>query len=311
MLKTYEHFLKYDKKICPYCLNKSQIKNKLNENLNNISSLQVNVPLKGCVNNCKSCIAKIHNTQDKIKMISNDIIDKEKYLNNLKLIRQKCDTAVLTSDFGEPIQNINFIKEFGELNKKLDNPFKTEIQTTGVLLNDKNISILKDINLDVVSLSIFDIFDNKNNLDIIDVNKKLRYDFVDICKKIKENGFILRLSINLIKEYEKYSMKQLFDIIEEINPDQLTFKILWCNTDDNPINQWIKINKADVSILSNISNYIINNNGKKIGNNKYIYNGISIFLVEDCMIGNYIIIRNDGELYNSWLDCSPINYNNK
>lgn len=305
MLKTYKSFLNI-KEICPYCLEKSQSLNNINENLNNITSLQINVPLKECVNNCKSCIAKIHNTQNKIKMISNVIIDKEKYLNNLKMVRNKCDNAILTSDFGEPIQNVKFIKQFGELNKKLDNPFKTEIQTTGVLLNDENISILKDINLNIVSLSIFDIFDNENNLEIINVNKKLRYNFIDICKKIKDNGFTLRLSINLIKEYEKYSMKKLFDIIEKINPDQLTFKMLWCNSDNNPINNWIKFNKSDISVLSDISNYILNNNGKKIGRNKYNYNGISIFLVEDCMVGNYLIIRNDGELYNSWLDCVPI-----
>jgi hypothetical protein len=314
MINNYNKFIKYEFKICPYCLNIHQSinNNTINENLNDkISSLQINVPLKGCVNNCKSCIAKIHNTQDKIKMLNNIIIDENKYFENLKLVRRKCDTAVLTSDHGEPIQNINFIKQFGKLNKLLDNPFKIEIQTTGVLLNDNNISLLKDIGLNVVSLSVFDIFDNINNLNIIDVKKNLRYDILNVCKKIKDNGFILRLSINLIKEYEKYSMEKLFDIINEIKPDQLTFKILWCNDDDNPINQWIKINKANETVLSKISNYIINNNGEKINNNKYIYNNISIFLVENCMIGNYLIIRNDGELYNSWLSCNPIKSENK
>lgn len=304
---SYYQFSDFHKSVCPYCLDKYQNNFFINENLNDkISSLQINVPLNGCVNNCKSCIAKIHNTQDKIKILSNKILDEEKYLNTLRLIRKKCNTAVLTSDHGEPIQNISFVKQFGELNKKLDNPFNIEIQTTGVLLNDKNISILKNINLSVVSLSIFDIFDNDNNLEIIDVKSNLKYNVVDICDKIKQNGFLLRLSINLIKEYEKYSMKNLFDIIKRINPNQLTFKVLWCNNDNNPINNWIKINRSDKKILNIISNYIINDNGKSVENNKFIYNGISIFLIDDCMDGNYLIIRNDSGLYKSWLDCVPI-----
>jgi pyruvate-formate lyase-activating enzyme len=307
MLKSYQTFVISKQKICPYCLNSYIQENTINENLSgNISSLQINVPLKGCVNNCKSCIAKLHDTSDKIKMISNEIINKKKYYMSLQKVRNNCKTAVLTSDHGEPIQNVKFITQFGELNKKLNNPFNVEIQTTGVLLNDYNLSILKDINLDVVSLSIFDIFDNENNLDIIDVKKNLKYNIIDICKKVKDNGFKLRISINLIKKYESYPVEHLFKKIDVIKPDQLTFKSLWCTNEDNPINNWIKSNKTSDSYPDEISDFIINNGGNKISNNKYIYNDISIFIIKNCMLGSYLIIRNDGELYNSWLDCEPI-----
>jgi len=303
-IQTFEKFTHFD--ICPLCLEKylSQY-NNINESISNVSSLQINIPLKGCVNACKSCIARIHSAHLQMKEINNRVIDDEKYLKSLELVSNYCNNAILTSDNGEPAQNMSFIKKFGELNKKLKKPFKVEMQTTGVLMSDENLKILKDINLHTVSLSVFDILDYKNNLDIIDVKNKLLFHLPTICKKIKDNGFVLRISINLIKEYDKYSMGEIFSAVKELGADQLTFKNLWCTDDDNPINKWIKVNKASDNILDKISEYL-DENGNKISNDKYNFNGISIKLVDNCMMGNYLIIRSDGQLYDNWESCEPI-----
>jgi hypothetical protein len=306
-IQTFEKFTHFD--ICPLCLDKYLNQYNVNESVSNISSLQINVPLKGCVNACKSCIARIHSAHLKMKEINNQVISEDKYLNSLMLVSNYCSNAVLTSDNGEPAQNMNFIKKFGELNKKLDKPFNIELQTTGVLMTDDNLKILKDINLKVVSLSVFDIINYQNNLNIIDVKNKLLFHLPTICKKIKDNGFILRISINLIKEYDKYTMEEIFNAVKELGADQLTFKNLWCTDDENPINKWIKINKASDNILDKISDYL-DNNGDKISRNNYNYNGISIKLVDNCMMGNYLIIRSDGRLYDSWESCEPTNLNN-
>ena len=49
------------------------------------------------------------------------------------------------------------------------------------------------------------------------------------------------------------------------------------------------------------------NNGKKISKFKYYYNGISVWLVDDCMVGNYVILKPDAKLYKYWGDKIPIN----
>jgi len=306
-IQTYEKFTEFE--ICPLCLEKylNQF-NNINEGIYNVSSLQINVPLKGCVNACKSCIARIHSAHLKMKEINNQVINDEKYLESLQLVSNYCNNAVLTSDNGEPAQNMSFIQKFGELNKKLNKPFNIELQTTGVLMSDNNLKILKDINLKTVSLSVFDIINYQNNLDIIDVKNKLLFHLPTICKKIKDNGFILRISINLIKEYDKYSMDKIFNAVKQLGTDQLTFKNLWCTDDENPINKWIKINKASDNILDKISQYL-NEHGNKISQNKYNYNGVSIKLVDNCMMGNYLIIRSDGQLYDSWEKCEPVKLN--
>lgn len=308
-MRDFNTFLKIinKKSICPYCLNRQMSNFVINENIGNeISSLQINVPLSGCVNNCKSCIAKLHNTADKIKIKDNIIIDEEKYLYNLKNVNKKCRNVVLTSDHGEPIQNIKFLIQFGKLNKKLDTPFNIEIQTTGVLLDDKNLNTLKNIGISTISLSIFDIFDNNNNLKIIDVKPNLIFNIINICKNIKEYGFILRLSINLIDVYEKHDIDELFKIINKIEPHQLTFKMLWCTEENNSINKWIENNKCSHNYIYELLQYIKNNGGINTGKNKYIFNNISIYIVDNCMVGNYLILRSDGNLYKSWLDCEPI-----
>ncbi len=309
-IKLYENFEEI--KLCPFCLERyleSITYNSILERTlpEKISSLQISVPLKGCINNCKSCIAKISINPLNFKDYTECENFEKEYIEKLKIIKEKgCKNVVITSDKGEPLQNKKFLQEIGNFNKILNNYFNFEIQTTGVLLNNNNLNFLKNIGIKIISVSVFDIFNDKNNLDIIDVKEKLIFSLNDICKNIKDTGFILRLSINLINTYNKHTIKQLFNKIEELNPDQVTFKNLWYTEEDNPINNWIKTNKASNDILNKISNYL-DINGYKISNYKYSFKNKSIWLIDNCMIGNYVILRNDANLYRSWIDTEPVN----
>ena len=83
-------------------------------------------------------------------------------------------------------------------NKKLGDWFDFEIQTTGVLLNDTNLAFLKDIvGVKVISVSVFDIFDDNNNLDIIAVKEKMKLATLPYNKNIhNENTLLIFNSIN-------------------------------------------------------------------------------------------------------------------
>lgn len=315
MIYNYKNFLKIENSICPFCLDRYMenyyFKNTNESNFTNISSLQISIPLKGCINSCKSCIAKISGDVNNLyKDHSYESDFDEKYIESLKKVKENgCKNIILTSDKGEPLQNKKFIEKIGNFNKILDNWFNIEIQTTGVLLED-NIQFLKNNGVNVISLSVFDIFDDENNFDIITIKEKLKFDLKKLCHSIKNNNLILRLSINLIKSYDNHSMNELFQKIEELSPNQVTFKNLWYTEKENPINKWIKTNKASSNILQRISEYIRNHGGSKMTEFKYDFNGRSIWMVDNCMLGNYLILRPDTRLYRSWESSNPIELNN-
>jgi len=312
MIDNYEKFI--NRGICPLCLERyldNLSSSNINENVNfKVSSLQIVVPIKTCINDCKSCIAKLSNEHD-FSDRSKEITFFSEYLEKMKKVRNTgCKSLVLTG-VGEAIQNKKFLRRIGELNNMLNNPFEIEIQTTGVLLTDDNINFLKnDVGVKVISLSVFDIFDNNNNLNIIRVKDKLTYDVKDICNKVKRAGLINRLSLNLISVYDKHPMDELFKKILELNPDQLTFRSLWFTEDDNPINDWIKSNNCNPRLLNRIKTYL-DTNADKMRENMYNFKGISILLNEDCMKTKetdtrYLILRPDVQLYQSWSDTTPI-----
>ena len=147
-----------------------------------ISSLQICVALKGCVNDCKSCIAKMSGDSDLYSDHSKLENFNDLYIDKLKQVKdQGCKSIVITSDKGEPMQNKIFMEKIGVFNKQLDNWFNLEIQTTGVFLDDNNLTFLKDkVGVNIISVSVFDIFDDDNNLDIIGVKKKMRFNLKEV-----------------------------------------------------------------------------------------------------------------------------------
>ena len=308
-LKLYES---YHENMCPLCLEKYLNERKtemiLEGNSDFVRSLSIVVPTKVCVNNCKFCVSKL-TINDRYDDKSKKEIFDDEYFNKMQYVKDKGGkVAILTGD-GEPMQNKKFLRRVGKLNKMLNEPFVFEIQTTGVLLNDGNLDFLKDeVGVDVISLSVSDMFDNENNANTIRISRKIRFDLEDLCRKIRQKGFILRVSVNLIDEYNKYTPEEILSRLMELNPDQAIFRVLWCSgDDDHEVNKWIKGHSASKSIVSDLNQFIIDN-GKHIGDlpTRFDINGVSIVVDNDCMARKkieqfrYLILRQDCELYPKW-----------
>ena len=305
-----------------------------------IQSLSIVVPTKNkCINACKFCVSRTHTNPycDKISLIVTkwkrckswilptnignpslqedflfrDLIEYKDYYNRLQFARDNgCNVIVLTGT-GEPIQNINFIDFFAEINSTLTTPFKSiEIQTTGVMLDDEKLAHLRELGVTTISFSISNIFDNNRNIELIGCAEKLRFDVFEIIKLVKKHDFNLRLSLNLVNDYDKYSVKQVIDKCKELGADQVTFRKLYKSELNNDIDKWIEEN-ASVKFYDKLVKYV-EEKGRYIGvlpfgPKIYDIEEMSMVIDNDCMTENvdkdtykYLILRENCKLYSKW-----------
>jgi len=139
----------------------------------NIQSLSIVVPTKKCVNNCPFCVSKTHDN-DYENQSCNPRFE-ENYIERLEFAKDNGTNTIILTGTGEALQNKKFLRKFAEWNKKLHKSFYIiELQTTGVFLDNETLSFLRDeIKVKTISLSVSDLFDDENNLNIIGVAKHL------------------------------------------------------------------------------------------------------------------------------------------
>jgi len=304
-----------------------------------IQSLSIVVPTKNCcVNNCKFCVSRTHTNpyEDKISpcvkqyMEGNDssgsTIEYIDYFNRLQFARDNgCNVVVLTGT-GEPVQNMKFIEFFSEVNSTLKTPFKSiEVQTTGVLLDFEKLAKLRKFGVTTISFSISNIFDNDRNLELIGCNEKLRFDVYETIKMVKQFGFNLRLSLNLVNDYdvvikdgnsvgknliENWRMiKSVINKCKELGADQVTFRKLYKSELNSEIDNWIEKN-ASKNFYDELVKYV-KNYGKFLGVLPFgpsVYNieEMSICVDSDCMSEEikdtykYLILRENAHIYFRW-----------
>jgi MoaA/NifB/PqqE/SkfB family radical SAM enzyme len=294
-----------------------------------IQSLSVVVPTKNhCVNKCAFCVSRTHTNpyEDKIgsvvkfrqecnngsKILLYNMLEYKDYFNRLQFARDNgCNVVVLTGT-GEPIQNMKFIEFFSEVNSTLTTPFKSiEMQTTGVMLNDENLNQLRHLGVTTISFSISNIFDNEKNLEIIGCNEKLKFNVFEVIKLVKKHDFNLRLSLNLVNDYDKYTVEEVINRCEELGADQVTFRKLYSSDLNNDIDKWI-VENASQNFYYDVEKYV-RVNGKLLGVlpfGPYIYNikDMSIVIDQDCMSEDnenkdsykYLILRENAKLYTNW-----------
>lgn len=292
-----------------------------------VQSLSIVVPTKNhCVNKCVFCVSRTHTNpyNDTINSVSKmfteegDNFDERfnigyrDYFNRLQFARDNgCNVVVLTGT-GEPIQNLDFIKFFSSINSKLVTPFKNiEIQTTGVMMDAKNLYNLKMLGVTTISLSISNIFDNERNLEVIGCAEKLKFNVFDVIEQVKRLNFNLRLSLNLINDYDKYSVEDVINRCEELGADQVTFRKLYKSELNNEIDKWIEENSSD-KFYYDIEEYV-RKKGKLLGvlpfgAKMYNVQEMSMVVDQDCMsedIANkdtykYLILRENAKLYTNW-----------
>lgn len=289
----------------------------------NIQSLSIVVPTKNkCVNKCKFCVSRTHTNPyvDKISPIikewneGNDFIHEsiefKDYYNRLQFARDNgCNVVVLTGT-GEPIQNPIFLEFFTEVNSKLNTPFKSiELQTTGVLLDEESISRLRNIGVTTISFSISNIFDSDRNLELIGCHDRLKFNVFEIIKLVKKYDFNLRLSLNLVNDYDKYSVEDTILRCKELGADQVTFRKLYKSELDGDIDKWIEEN-ASQDFYNRLVEYV-KDKGEFLGHLPFgpsIYNidDISMVVDDDCMSEQakdtykYLILRENAKLYFRW-----------
>jgi hypothetical protein len=255
------------------------------------------------------------------------------------------NTLILTGT-GEALQNIGFLNQLLEVLNKEGHPFpNVELQTSGVMLmktntliligglNSRsehltypNVDLLKKLGVNTISLSVSDIFDSKNNWDIIGAPEKLRVDLDELCEFIKGQGFNLRLSLNMTSVYNEKTPLDILSRCKHLGADQITFRELYHSDDKSPQTKWVKENSCKKYIISKIqlhitgktrptgkTTFITEGQGKPLyrlpfGAMVYSIMGMSVAIDDNCMSKNdtenlkYVILRENGKLYCQWDD---------
>jgi organic radical activating enzyme len=155
----------------------------------NIQTISIVVPTKGCVNNCPFCVSHMHDSPYEYKW---DEVQMRKRIQYA--VMNDVNTCIITGT-GEPFQNQPFLDKLYTLFVKMGHPFPNiELQTTGVFLSKETdlskhiikkdgtptiihecISLLHAWEINTVSLSVANIFDDGLNNKIMGVPEKLRF----------------------------------------------------------------------------------------------------------------------------------------
>ena len=284
----------------------------------NIQSISIVVPTRKCVNNCKFCVSKMHDNIPE----GEDGFNKFNITKRIKYAQANGITSCIITGTGEPLQNREFLIKLKELFKELNYPFpNVELQTTGVLLglnqNNKfiNLDLLKELGVNNISLSVSSIFKDNINMEIIGMPKKEHFNLKERIFWLKLNGFNVRLSINMTNELDKYTTHGIFEQIQKLNPDQLTFRELWYdgNMMDLDESKWVINNSVSTEKINLIRDYI-KLHGTKLyklpyGFDVYSVHGMSTIIDDDCMANEndeyslkYVVLQPDGKLYCRWDD---------
>lgn len=289
----------------------------------NAQSLSICVPGKGCINQCRFCVACMHTSTYKNQMDENlpfyDLYF-EDYVKRMCFAKENdANIMMITGDI-EPLQNRHFLQTLGLINNYVL-PARgcggfnwIELQTSGVLFDRNYARFLRNtVGVSVLSLSLAS-FDDKENADIQQMPKNLAINIEQVCETTKEYDFTLRLSVNMnqyLWESVGGTVEGVFEKAKSLGADQLTFRKLYTEG-DNPQSKWIKEHKVDDSVFDEIDKYVIEN-GKHLavlpyGYHQYSVHGISVVVDKDCMneqraqkeTSKYFVLRPDCKLYDGW-----------
>lgn len=282
-----------------------------------IQSLSLVVPAKKCINNCKFCVSNMHESPYENMWESGNLywdLYEEDFIKRLEFARNNgCNTLMITGDC-EPQQNWRFLKDFGTINKRIvKKPFEiVEMQTTGTLIDDNYLYFLRHhVGVSTISLSISS-FINSINAEYNGTPLSRMVDILDLASRIKKYRFTLRLSINLTDSFDSYNANAIFNIVSGLGADQVTFRVLYSSGKDTPQDKWIAEHRARTTLVEDIKEYIKEQGTPmeklEFGATRYVVNGLSTVLDDDCMSTEakealkYLILRPDCKLYSKWDD---------
>jgi sulfatase maturation enzyme AslB (radical SAM superfamily) len=291
-----------------------------------INSLSIVIPTNNCINSCKFCCSESYESHYKNLFKETKNSNKLYYRKSIKQRLQfaqlhNVDTIVLTSSSGEVLQNMEFLDMLGDILEEMKHPFpRIELQTSGIMLTEENLRFLRDINVNTISISVSNLFDNERNLELIGVPTKLRFSIEHICELINSFNFNIRLSLNLTKDYIGLNPEEYFIKANQLGATHLTFRKLYASENITPVDIWVNENRLNDVEINKINEYI-KNNGKALyvlpfGFTAYSVHNLSTVLDDDCMdsskqaddILKYLILRENAKLYSQWSDVGSIIY---
>ncbi|HOK42454.1 MAG TPA: radical SAM protein [Thermoclostridium caenicola] len=286
-----------------------------------IQSLSVVVPNKKCINNCRFCVSRMHESPYKNMMDENlpffDLYQRD-YIKRLEFARDNgCNTVMLTGN-SEPQQNRSFLQAFGTMNNNLSKPFRwIEMQTTGVLLDESYLRFLRNhVGVSTISVSL-SAFDDDINAEYNGTLPQLKVNLRKLCALIKKYDFNLRLSVNMTDYFTGRSPEEILTYArQELLADQVTFRVLYTSTDDvnaqTPQDKWILEHGASPETLDAIKKYVTEKGRAleilEFGAVKYSVMGMSTVIDDDCMSTvpkeslKYVILQPNCKLYSKWDD---------
>ncbi|SHI79615.1 radical SAM protein [Thermoclostridium caenicola] len=286
-----------------------------------IQSLSVVVPNKKCINNCRFCVSRMHESPYKNMMDENlpffDLYQRD-YIKRLEFARDNgCNTVMLTGN-SEPQQNRSFLQAFGTMNNNLSKPFRwIEMQTTGVLLDESYLRFLRNhVGVSTISVSL-SAFDDDINAEYNGTLPQLKVNLRKLCALIKKYDFNLRLSVNMTDYFTGRSPEEILTYArQELLADQVTFRVLYTSTDDvnaqTQQDKWILEHGASPETLDAIKKYVTEKGRAleilEFGAVKYSVMGMSTVIDDDCMSTvpkeslKYVILQPNCKLYSKWDD---------
>lgn len=276
-----------------------------------VQSLSIAVPLRGCVNDCPFCVSKMHGHDypDYItKGGTGAVLD---YVDRLLYARQAgCRSLILTGT-GEPLQNTAFLSRFGEWNFGLGNDRFVDIalQSTGVLLDNGAYRLLRNTGVKTIALSVCDPWSSENNARLTGMRPKTVVDVEATCQQIVENGFLLRLCLNLTDVFDDRTPVDVFARAKALGASHVTLRWLYESGEDRAVDAWTRSNRCSEEAYSALVEYV--GNGRPLerfptGEIRYSVGGLSTIADADCMARGltdairYLILRPDCRLYTRW-----------
>lgn len=269
-----------------------------------IQSVSISVPNIACINKCKFCVSRMRCDEYENRFADN----KNEYRKRLEFCRDNGANTALFTGTSEPTQNPEFLLQWSEINNSLPSPFKwLELQCTGAGVTYKDLKFYKDIGITTIAISIASPDDRLNN-QIIGTSSKNWINLEELCKMIKQLGFILRLSINLNSKIW-LTPYGFFELGANLGASQITFRKLYTSGKDTEQDRWIKENEYPETDLQRLHDYIKEYRPLRMldfGATIYDIYGISTVLDSDCMAQQlsenlkYLILREDCHLYSHW-----------
>lgn len=261
----------------------------------NIRSIQLVVPSKRCINNCKFCIAKL--TGNRVREYQS-----RKVFEAIIEAREHSDTITLTGNT-DPMQNMKIVKYYLEEIRVMEEheciePFREiGIQVSGVLITNEKIQLLSSLGINRLNISVASWHPERDMM-LKGVAPNLVFDWRDVVQWATNAKMRVRFVGILSDDWDEFQeftdILHMHRTLQERGIDQVTFKVMQGGLGKTFIDKWIREHRMKHLdyFMHTLRKVYQEDIGGIVVNYKFDM---------DCQApGHSIIIREDGECFTSW-----------